>query len=37
VSLFFAEALDENPWILLYIRGKSRDEVIRAVKKTRKV
>ncbi|MDD1724448.1 MAG: hypothetical protein LUQ07_04900 [Methanospirillum sp.] len=29
---FIAEALDENPWLLLYIKGKSREEIIQAVK-----
>jgi uncharacterized Zn finger protein len=29
---FIAEALDLDPWVLLYIRGKSRDELIKAVK-----
>lgn len=32
---FVAEALDENPWLLLYIRGKSREEVIQAVKQVK--
>ncbi|PWR76335.1 hypothetical protein ACKUB1_12570 [Methanospirillum stamsii] len=32
---FIAEALDENPWLLFYIRGKSREEIIQAVKKIR--
>ncbi|HWQ65357.1 MAG TPA: hypothetical protein VN372_00645 [Methanospirillum sp.] len=32
---FVAEALDENPWILLTIRGKNRAEIIQAVKQVR--
>lgn len=32
---FIAEALDENPWILVYIKGKCREEIIQAVKKVR--
>ncbi|HOL40869.1 MAG TPA: hypothetical protein PLY78_03445 [Methanospirillum sp.] len=34
---FVAEALDENPWHLLYIRGKSRDEVLHAVRQVKTV
>ncbi|MBN1167830.1 MAG: hypothetical protein JXA44_11975 [Methanospirillaceae archaeon] len=32
---FIAEALDDNPWLLLYIRGKNREEVLKAVKQVR--
>jgi len=32
---FVAEALDENPWILLTIKGRNRDEILQAVKKVR--
>jgi len=34
---FVAEALDENPWVLLYIRGKSRDDVLNAVRRVKSV
>jgi len=34
---FVAEALDENPWLLLYIRGKSRDDVLHAVRQVKSV
>lgn len=32
---FIAEVLDENPWILLTIKGKNREEIIQAVKRVR--
>ncbi len=32
---FIAEALDDNPWLLLYIKGKNREEIMKAVKQVR--
>ena len=34
---FIAEALDDDPWNLLYIRGKSRDDVLNAVRQVKSV
>ena len=34
---FVAEALDDDPWLLLYIRGKSRDDVLNAVRQVKSV